>query len=83
MYKIMGRIIKELLLGRGYRIFSCTLRKKDCRVEDKHRAGFEPAYIRSAGGRVATLPPMRRIMFSPWIVNRFDQIYQKRVLLPL
>jgi len=26
---------------------------------------------------------MRRIMFSPWIVNRFDQIYQKRVLLPL
>jgi len=26
---------------------------------------------------------MRRIMFSPWIVNRFDQIYQKRALLPL
>ena len=32
---------------------------------DKHRAGFEPAYIRSAGGRVTTLPPMRRVMFSP------------------
>ena len=59
----MGRIIKELLLRRSYRIFSCTLRKKDCKVEDKHRGGFEPAYIRSAGGRVATLPPVRKTCF--------------------